>query len=125
MAAPPIVSGDNIEGMCPGHQIPSASGTQPAGPLPFSAPVAQKVSANVQIGGKPAVIAGSFGYNTKVHTGIVDPPFAAPTAQIGRIATGSRTVLIGGQPAATAQSEAYMCVARGVAVPSVRNVQVG
>src|SRR5215203_1990635 len=98
MAAPPIVSGDKIEGICPNHMIPSASGTQPAGPLPFSALVAQRVSPTVFIGGKPAATAGSFGLNTKIHGGIVDAPFTSPTQQIGRIATGSTTVLIGGQP---------------------------
>jgi uncharacterized Zn-binding protein involved in type VI secretion len=125
MGAPPIVLGDKIVGQCPNHLIPSASGTQPAGPLPFSAPLAQGLSTNVLIGGKAAAVAGSSGYNASVHPGIVDAPFSSPTSQVGRIATGSKSVLIGGKPAATMQSEAFMCVARGQLVPSVKNVLIG
>ncbi len=53
------------------------------------------------IGGKPAAVMGSSGMNTGApHVGIVDPPFAGgPPAQMGRILSGSPTVMIGGRPA--------------------------
>lgn len=109
MGNPALVAGDKVNGTCPGHQIPSASGTAPAGPLPFGAPISQGTIATVLIGGKPAAVVGSSGYNTPPHTGIVDPPFASPTSQVGRITTGSATVMIGGKPAATSMSQGAMC----------------
>src|SRR3989442_5822063 len=109
MGAPALVAGDNINGTCPAHQIPSASGTAPAGPLPFSAPISQGTVASVLIGGKPAAVVGSSGYNTPPHAGIVDPPFASPTSQVGRITSGSPTVLIGGKLAATTSSTRTFC----------------
>ena len=127
MGAPAIVMNDTIVGTCANHLIPSASGTQPAGPLPFQAPITIGTVANVLIGGKPAAVMGSSGMNTRApHAGIVDPPFAGgPPAQMGRILTGSATVLIGNQPAATGQSQCTMCVAPGSLVPSVMTVLIG
>lgn len=125
MGAPPIVMGDKVTGICSNHLIPSASGTQPAGPLPFSAPLLQGLVATVLIGGKQAAVLGSSGYNAPPHVGIVDGAFATPTMQVGRVMSGSSTVFIGGKPAATAQSQALMCVAKGSLVPTVTSVQVG
>lgn len=104
-----LVAGDQIQGTCPGHQVPSASGTAPAGPLPFVAPLTQNLVASVLVRGKPAAVLGSSGLNTPSHPGIVDPPFASPTQQIGRVVSGSATVLIGGKPAATVNSRCAMC----------------
>lgn len=125
MAAPAIVQGDRIEGICPNHLIPSASGTAPAGPQKFSAPLSLGLVPKVLIGGKPAAVAGASGYNTPPHSGIVDTPFATPNMQVGRIASGSPTVLIGGKPAATAVSQATCCVVPGKVVPTVTNVLIG
>lgn len=127
MGVPAIVMNDSIQGICPAHLMPGPSGTQPAGPLPFNAPITLGTIATVQIGGKPAAVMGSSGMNTmSPHVGIVDPPFAGgPAAQIGRILSGSTTVLIGGQPAATQSSSSTMCVAPGTLVPSVMTVLIG
>ncbi|HLX34142.1 MAG TPA: PAAR domain-containing protein [Candidatus Limnocylindrales bacterium] len=126
MGNPAIVMGDKINGICPSHLIPSASGTAPAGPLPFSAPITLGTVPTVVIGGKAAAVVGSSGYNTPPHAGIVDGAFATPTAQIGRIVSGSTTVVIGGKLAATQGSQATMCVAPATAiVPSVLTVLIG
>lgn len=125
MGSPAIVIGDKINGICPNHMIPSASGTQPAGPQNFSAPLSQGLVAAVLIGGKQAAVAGASGINTPPHPGIVDGPFASPSMQVGRIVTGSPTVLIGGKPAATAVSQATCCVVPGKVVPTVTNVLIG
>jgi uncharacterized Zn-binding protein involved in type VI secretion len=113
-------------GTCPNHLIPSASGTAPAGPRPFSAPISQGTVSSVLIGGKPAAVFGASGTNdTKSHSGIVDAPFAAERGQIGRITSGSATVLIKGQMAATINSTATCCVAPGKLVPGVPTVLIG
>ena len=125
MGSPAVVSGNLITGTCANHLIPSASGTQPAGPLPFSAPLTQSLSTNVQIGGQPAAVVGSNGVNTPPHPGIVDGAFASPTMQVGRIASGSTSVLIGGLPAANTSSQALCCVAKGAVGPGVPTVQIG
>jgi uncharacterized Zn-binding protein involved in type VI secretion len=126
MGQPALVTGDKINGTCPSHLVPSASGTQPAGPLPFSAPVTQGTIATVLIGGKPAAVVGSSGYNTPPHVGIVDGAFASPTGQVGRITQGSATVLIGGKPAATAASMATLCASPATAAgPGVATVLIG
>ena len=121
-----LVMGDRISGTCSNHLIPSASGTQPAGPLPFSAPLTNDLVATVQIAGKAAAVLGSSGYNAPPHVGIVDGSFSSPTMQVGRVMSGSSSVLIGGKPAATAQSNATLCVAKATAVgPGVLSVQIG
>jgi uncharacterized Zn-binding protein involved in type VI secretion len=113
-------------GTCPNHLVPAPSGTAPAGPLPFSAPVTQATVATVLIGGKPAAVVGSSGFNAPPHVGIVDAAFATPTNQVGRIVTGSLTVLIGGKGAATSASTATMCATPASSlVPSVVTVLVG
>ena len=125
MGAQAIVMSDKINGICPNHLIPSASGTAPAGPQNFSAPLTQGLVPTVLIGGKAAAVAGASGFNTPPHPGIVDAPYASPTMQVGRIVTGSPTVLIGGKPAATAVSQATCCVTPGTVVPTVSNVLIG
>ena len=126
MGAPAIVEGNRITGTCPSHLIPSASGTAPAGPRPFSAPIKQGTVSSVLIGGKAAAVIGSSGTNdAPTHDGIVDGPFAAPNARIGRITSGSPTVLIGNKMAATVSSTATCCVAPGTLVPGVPTVLIG
>jgi uncharacterized Zn-binding protein involved in type VI secretion len=120
-----IVQGDKITGICPNHLIPSASGTAPAGPQDFSAPLSQNLVNTVLIAGKPAAVVGAFGYNSPPHKGIVDPPFGAPNMQMGRITSGSPAVLIGGKPAATVISTATCCATPGTLAPGVSTVLIG
>jgi uncharacterized Zn-binding protein involved in type VI secretion len=127
MSAPAIVQGDRIVGQCPIHQIPNpATGApQPSPPLPFSAPLALGLVSTVQIGGKPAAVLGSSGYNTPPHIGLhPSDPYLVPTMQEGKIVSGSGTVQIGGKPAATAQSACTCCVTPGQLTPSVMNVLI-
>ena len=126
MGSPALAMGDKVTGTCSNHLIPSASGTQPAGPLPFSAALTDGLVASVQIGGKAAAVMGSSGYNMPPHVGIVDGAFATPTMQVGRVMSGSTSVMIGGKPAATTQSKGLMCVANATAAgPGAASVQIG
>ena len=126
MGSNALVLGDRITGTCNNHLIPSASGTQPAGPLPFSAPLTVGLVNTVIIGGKAAAVMGSNGVNTPPHPGIVDGAFAAPLAQIGRVTSGSSNVVIGGKPAATTSSQCTICAAPATAAgPGVASVQIG
>jgi|ERR1700683_4894656 uncharacterized Zn-binding protein involved in type VI secretion len=128
MGTPAIVMGDQITGQCPIHIIPNpATGIpQPSPPLPFSAPITVGVVATVLIEGKPAAVAGNTGLNTPPHVGLFPAdPFMVPVAQIGTIVTGSLTVLIGGQPAATASSTCTCCATPGTLAPTVTSVLIG
>jgi len=101
MGSPAAVMGDRINGTCVGHQVPAPSGTAPAPPLAFSAPVTINVAATVLVGGRAAVVAGSSGYNTPPHVGLhASDPHATPINQIGRVVRGSSTVLVEGKPMA-------------------------
>jgi uncharacterized Zn-binding protein involved in type VI secretion len=127
VGAPAIVANDQITGVCSNHLIIGPLGVPtPAPALPFAAPLTMTLSLNVQIGGKPAAVVGSFGYNTPPHVGLhPSDPFFVPLVQMGQITQGSPTVQIGGQPAATAQSMATCCVVPGSLVPSVTTVLIG
>jgi len=127
VSAPPIVMGDQVTGVCPTHVMPNpASGIpQPAGPLPFSAPLTVGVAVTVMIGGLPAALVGSLGYNTPPHIGLAPvDPFFVPTLQIGTVVSGSLTVFVEGRPLATAIGTATMCATPGTFVPSVVTVMV-
>jgi uncharacterized Zn-binding protein involved in type VI secretion len=116
MPAPAAVMNDRIVGTCPLHQIPNpASGVpQPGPPMPFSAPLLLNLATNVLIGGKPAAVLGSSGHNTPPHVGLhASDPFMVPTMQEGRVMSGSTTVLVGGKPLATAQSNVTLCASPG------------
>ena len=127
MSSPAIVAGDRITGQCPNHLIPGPTGgPQPSPPLPFAAPLTVGTVATVLICGKPAAVMGSSGINASPHVGLhPSDPFLAPSVQVGRVTSGSRTVMVGGQPAATAQSACTCCVAPGTLVPSVATVLIG
>lgn len=128
MGAPAIVMGDRITGQCPNHLIPNpATGApQPSPPLPFSAPLLQGVVNTVMIGGKAAAVLGSSGMCTPPHVGLhPSDPFLGPPAQLGQVTSGSATVMIGGQPAATAQSACTCCAVPGSLVPTVTTVLIG
>jgi len=127
MGAPAVVTGDQITGQCPIHQVPSPTGSpMPSPPLPFSAPIALGTVATVLIGGKPAAVVGSSGLNTPPHVGLhPSDPYLAPPMQKGQVVSGSLTVLIGGQPAATTQSTVTCCVTPGTVGPGVPSVLIG
>ncbi|HEX4214930.1 MAG TPA: PAAR domain-containing protein [Candidatus Dormibacteraeota bacterium] len=127
MGAPAVVMGDQVTGICPNHLIPGPLGAPiPSPPLPFSAPLTMGLVSTVLIGGKPAAVMGSSGFNTPPHVGLHPAdPFLAPPLQRGQVLSGSPTVLIGGQPAATAQSSCTCCVVPGTVVPSVATVLIG
>jgi uncharacterized Zn-binding protein involved in type VI secretion len=120
--------GDKITGQCPNHFIPNpATGApQPAPPMPFSSPLLQGLVSSVLIGGKAAAVMGSSGYNTPPHVGLhPSDPFMVPTQEVGRVTSGSATVMIGGQPAANAQSMCTCCTVPGSLVPTVTTVLIG
>jgi uncharacterized Zn-binding protein involved in type VI secretion len=123
VSAPAIVQGDRVMGICPGHMVGAPQ--VPAGPQPFSAPLTLGLVPTVHIGGKPAAVLGSSGYNTPPHTAPLTDPFAAPMLQVGRVLSGSPTVLIGGKPAATAQSSCLCCATPGQLTPTVPTVLIG
>jgi uncharacterized Zn-binding protein involved in type VI secretion len=127
MGAPAIVMGDQVQGICAIHQIPSPVGNpMPGPPMPFSAPLTVGLCATVLIGDKPAAVLGSSGVNTPPHVGLhASDPFLAPPLQVGRITGGSPTVSFGGQPAASATATATCCMTPGTLVPSTPNVLVG
>lgn len=83
-------------------QVPSPGGPVPT-PLPhaFSGQVSGGTIASVTIGGQAAAVEGSTATNSPAH--VPTPPgvaFVTPPTNRGSIAVGSRTVLIGGRPAA-------------------------
>ncbi|HKG19508.1 MAG TPA: PAAR domain-containing protein [Candidatus Limnocylindrales bacterium] len=123
MSAPAIVQGDRIMGVCPGHFVGAPQ--TPAGPQPFSAPLTMGLIQSVQVGGKPAAVLGSSGYNSPPHPVPLTDPFAAPMMQVGRVLSGSPTVLIGGKPAANAQSSCLCCATPGQLLPTVPSVVIG
>jgi uncharacterized Zn-binding protein involved in type VI secretion len=122
MSAPAIVQGDRVTGICPNHTV--GGPPVPAGPQPFSAPLTLGLAPTVLIGGKPAAVVGSSGYNTPPHTAPLSDPFVAPMLQVGRVLSGSPTVLIGGKPAATAQSSCTCCATPGQLAPTVATVVI-
>ena len=127
MGSPAIVMGDQVTGMCAGHFIIGPLGVPvPAPPMPFAAPLMVGLAATVMIGGKPAAVAGSSGFNTPPHVGLhASDPFVLPAKEVGRVVSGSPTVLIEGKGAATGQSSATCCVVAGSIPPSVANVMIG
>lgn len=112
MGEPAAVMGDRITGTCAVHLVPNpATGApQPGPPLPFSAPVTVGLAATVLIGGKPAAVVGSSGYNTPPHVGLhPSDPFMVPTTQVGTVVVGSATVLFEKKPAAKTGSSCTIC----------------
>jgi uncharacterized Zn-binding protein involved in type VI secretion len=127
VGSPAIVMGDKVTGTCPNHLIIGPLGVPvPAPPMPFSAPLTLGLSTTVLIGGKPAALMGSTGYNTPPHVGLhPSDPFLLPIMEVGQVVTGSVTVMIDGKAAATGQSTATCCVAPGQIPPTVTNVLIG
>ncbi|HTW06349.1 MAG TPA: PAAR domain-containing protein [Acidimicrobiales bacterium] len=113
MGTPAAVMGDQINASCPIHLIPNpATGApQPSPvPMPFSAPITLGTVPTVLISGQPAAVEGSSGMNTPPHVGLHPAdPYMVPLMQIGQVAMGSPTVLIGGMGAASESSQCMVC----------------
>jgi uncharacterized Zn-binding protein involved in type VI secretion len=55
-----------------------------------------------------------------------DGGLASQKMQVGRVMSGSSSVMIGGKPAANTQSKGLMCVANSTAAgPGAPSVQIG
>lgn len=119
MGAPAVVLGDKVMGLCVGHQIPSPAGPpmpSPA-PLPVSAPLTLGLATSVLVGGSPAAVQGSSGYNTPPHVGLhASDPKLVPLTQEGKVAVGSSTVQFEGKPAAYTGCTVTACLAPTAAV---------
>lgn len=112
MGTPAAVAGDRVTATCAVHQIPNpATGApQPAPPMPFSAPLVTGLATRVLVGGKPAAVVGSSGYNTPPHVGLhASDPFMVPTTQVGQVVGGSGTVLVEGKQAARTGASCVVC----------------
>jgi uncharacterized Zn-binding protein involved in type VI secretion len=126
LGAPAIVIGDRITGLCPNHLVIGPLGVPVPAPLPFTAPITMGTAPTVLVCGKPAAVMGSSGFNMPPHVGLhPSDPFLVPAMQRGQVVAGSPTVLIGGQPAASAQSQCTCCLVPGTLVPSVATVLIG
>ncbi len=89
--------------------IPSPGGPVPTPtPLPFNGTITTDVVMNVLIEGKPAATVGSGAINTPPH---IPPggPFQKPPTNQAKIIAGSKTVFIGGKPAARNGDTAMTC----------------
>jgi uncharacterized Zn-binding protein involved in type VI secretion len=112
MGTPAAVLGDKITATCSAHQIPnpSSGAPQPGPPFPFVAAVTTQCEPTVLIGGKPAVVQGSWGLNVPPHVGLHPSDlFMAPPQQKGTVTQGSPTVQFGGKPAARTGSACTVC----------------
>lgn len=127
MGAPAIVMGDQVQGTCAIHQVPSPTGNPvPGPPMPFAAPLTMGLCQTVLIGGKPAAVLGASGINAQTHVGLhASDPYLAPPMQVGRITSGSPTVTFGGQPAASTTASATCCATPGTLAPGDPTVLVG
>ncbi len=112
MGVPAAVVGDQITGICVGHQIIGPLGNPlPAPPLPFMAAITTGVAPTVLIGGKPAAVVGAGGMCVPPHVGLhASDPFLAPPLQQGTVVSGSPTVFAEGKPLATMSSSCTMCM---------------
>ena len=112
MGNPAATANDRITGMCAIHQIIGPVGNpMPSPPLPFSAPLTLGLESTVLLGGKPAAVQGSSGYNTPPHVGLhASDPCMVPTMQEGRVVVGSATVLFGGKGAAYTGCSVSQCM---------------
>lgn len=119
MGAPAVVMGDKVMGMCVGHLVPSPVGApMPApAPLPVSAPLTLGLSTTVLIGGKPAAVKDSSGYNLPPHVGLhPSDPKLVPTTQEAKVVVGSSTVQFDGKAAAYTGCTVTACIAPTAAV---------
>jgi uncharacterized Zn-binding protein involved in type VI secretion len=90
--------------------VPSPSGTTPTPmSLPFSGQIASGTSTNVHINGQPAATATSVAQNMPAH---IPPPgtsFSKPPTNMGRVVSGSPTVLVNGKQLARVNDPVMTC----------------
>jgi len=112
MGQPAVKAGDQVQGVCAGHQIPSPVGApMPAPPLPFAAPLTLNLATSVLIGGTPAAVVGTKGYNMPPHVGLhPSDPKLVPLTQEAAIAVGSASVLFESKGAAYTGCTATACL---------------
>jgi uncharacterized Zn-binding protein involved in type VI secretion len=80
--------------------VPSVTGAVPTPmPLPFNGRIADSVSPDVRINGRPAAVIGSVAVNVPPHVPS-GGPFQRPPSNKGTVQTGSTTVQINGKAAA-------------------------
>ena len=78
--------------------------------VPVRAAITTQCEPTVLIGGKPAVVQGSWGLNVPPHVGLhPSDTFMAPPQQKGTVTQGSPTVSFGGKPAARTGSACTVC----------------
>ena len=84
----------------------------PSPPLPFSAPLTVSLATSVLVGGSPAAVTGSKGYNLPPHVGLhpTDPKMI-PLMQEAAVVMGSATVLFESKGAAYTGCTATACLA--------------
>ena len=113
MGQPAVKAGDQVQGLCAGHQIPSPVGApMPAPPMPFAAQLTLGLATTVLVAGSPAAIVGSKGYNTPPHVGLhPSDPKMVPIMQEAAIVVGSATVLFESTGAAYTGCTATACLA--------------
>jgi len=109
---PAVKAGDQVQGVCAGHQIPSPTGApMPAPPLPFAAPLTIGLATRILVGGAPAAVTGSKGYNTPPHVGLhPSDPKLVPLTQEAAVVVGSATVLFEGKGAAYSGCTVTACL---------------
>jgi uncharacterized Zn-binding protein involved in type VI secretion len=89
--------------------VPTPGGPVPTPlPHPFIGTIAQNVSPNVLIQGRPAATVGSIALNMPPHIP-QGGPFQIPPTNQATIISGSATVLINGKPAARSTDRALTC----------------
>lgn len=127
MGKPAIVEGDLIMGQCVGHLIPGPLGAPvPGPPFPFTAPITKGTVKTVKIMGKAAAVVGNSGINITPHAGLhPSDPKLVPVTQEGRIIGFSKTVLIGGKPAAADVPPPLLCVVPGRVIATGLTVLIG
>jgi uncharacterized Zn-binding protein involved in type VI secretion len=90
--------------------VPSPGGPVPTPtPLPFSGQLASGTSTNVYINGQPAATATSVAQNMPAH---IPPPgtsFSKPPTNMGRVVSGSPTVLVNGKQLARVGDPVMTC----------------
>jgi uncharacterized Zn-binding protein involved in type VI secretion len=90
--------------------VPSPGGPVPTPtPLPFAGQLTTQLSTNVYVNQLPAAVQGSVAQNMPPH---IPPPgtsFSKPPTNMGRVVTGSPTVLVNGKPMARVGDPVATC----------------
>ncbi|TML32061.1 MAG: hypothetical protein E6G35_02975 [Actinobacteria bacterium] len=90
--------------------VPSPGGPVPTPtPLPFSGQLASGTSTDVFINGQPAATATSVAQNAPPHLPPPGTSFSKPPTNLGRVLTGSPTVLVNGKQLARVGDPVATC----------------